>query len=459
MIVPPTPDQTQIECAEELTKRHRCGLSNPIGSGKTLTALLSAMTRSGKILVLAPGLSAAITWDKEILKWYPNEAFILIKNGKELEEFSIKKCECSIIVMSLNLFYMHTNVTRLWYKHIGCTIIDEAHRIPLRRSLGFKQLKSVLANPQWATLPMILITSSTMRNKTAEVWRFYSLFYPTIFTSYYTWADKMLQTKIIYVNSGGARAEIKSHDNSPIDMEAFQKQYQRFFVERSIKIDHPEPIFHSIEIPMVGAQKRIYNQFINDKWLPLTKEGDYLYNVNVLTEFLRLNVLGVSPSALGVEFKGHTSKETWLVDWLDSHEDTVLIGSSSAVALKELKAKGIVDDIIIGEVSKQRAREIANDFDKKQNGVRVLGITYKLAESITLIENNLMVCLDYWATPEEYRQFIGRSVRRGQERVVQIFNLIASPLDNYLFAALTSKDQVSSEIRSREHLQFTDFRA
>ena len=61
-----------------------------------------------------------------------------------------------------------------------------------------------------------------------------------------------------------------------------------------------------------------------------------------------------------------------------------------------------------------------------------------------------MVALDYFCTPEEYRQFIGRSARRGQQRSVQIFNLTCCKVDEVNYARVSEYDEVNSEIRKRE---------
>jgi len=448
---------TQMEGAKQLKAGHRIGLSDGIGTGKSLTALLATqdVNPTQTILITAPGLATTVSWPKQLSTWLPQATFTLIKSEKELAALS--QPTTRFVIISLQTFYNNTDLVSKW-KNVGAIIIDEAHKIPLRKSRGFALIKGFLASGKWAATQLILVTSSTMKNKPKEVWRLYHLMFPHIFRSYYDWEQKHFAPELL--NVGWNRPAKKVSGNQLINLGRFQEQYFRFFVQRPAE-EFPTRI-EEVQLELNSEQKTFYKQFTEDKWLEQIQSiennspaSGFLYNQSHLSELGRLNLISLCPQVLQLPCKQKPIKLQWLEEFLeDSIEETVLIGSSSATTLRELERQGIIEKAITGDITKAEALKIADDFD--QGRIKSLGMSFRLAESITLTNNRLMVALDFFCTPEEYRQWIGRSARKGQNKTVVIYNLLASETDKRLYNNLGKKDDIISEVRQRTDLDLTE---
>lgn len=440
----PFPDASQIEGAKELATRRRAGLSDDVGAGKTLTAILTMEHfTDGPTLILGPGLCAFVSWPEQLRYWRPNKTFTVIKSGKQLLEIGTKTPTTDYIICSIFTYWEYEEVVAKW--KVSGIIIDEAHRIPHRKTTGFALLKRILSTGRRMATPLLFITASTIRNKPAELWRLYHILWPNAFSSFHDWKEKYFVKETLRIGP-----TTKTFYGDTIEnMEGFQREYDRIFLERKLKVTFPAPVYEIVRLEMETKQQKLFTKFRDDKWAELSGE-DFLYNTSPLTELVRLNVIGIDPRALDISESSSSIKHKWFADWSESHDETVLVGTSSAKTLKLWKKLGILDEIIDGETSKADLPRIVQEFNSGK--IRKLGITFKLAESITLTKNRLMVVLDYFCTPENYRQFIGRSVRRGQEGTVRIYNLVCSDVDEKNYNRVKNYDSVNSEIRRKDSL-------
>jgi SNF2 family DNA or RNA helicase len=174
------------------------------------------------------------------------------------------------------------------------------------------------------------------------------------------------------------------------------------------------------------------------------KDGEIYYATEGLRYRNAIRLISIVPEALNL--KATSSKLDWLLDFIDSIDEPLVIGTSSPDVLEHLR-KVIPDyDCIHGKINDRL--EIIDKFDSGK--IKVLGMTYEVANSVTLINCRLMIAMDSYVNPEDFRQFVGRCDRKGQTKQVIVYKLLNGEKDELNLQRILRLDSNSSDVQEQK---------
>jgi hypothetical protein len=436
-----TIDEIQSEITNFLIKGLRKGNGSGVGTGKSKTALdifeRHQRVPGRRILVVSSKIGSRVTWPKEVAKWTDKKSLVLTRNVQFNDPIPDN---VTYICMSIDLFTSGKLTTRHFQKwNIGAFVIDEAHLIPHCGTIGYERMYSLLCNKTYQTFPLILLTQTLIRTKMWDVFRFYQLMNPKKFSSLHRWKmDNIKSAERILSNA--TRIE---YLNEVIDPVKFRAELSEHFIQRAIPRDWEPTKFISIQLDFSESQNKLIEMadkrgFIKDK------NGEIYYATEGLRYRNAIRLISIVPEALNL--KANSSKLDWLLDFIDSIDEPLVIGTSSPDVLEHLR-KVIPDyDCIHGKINDRL--EIIDKFDSGK--IKVLGMTYEVANSVTLINCRLMIAMDSYVNPEDFRQFVGRCDRKGQTKQVIVYKLLNGEKDELNLQRILRLDSNSSDVQEQK---------
>lgn len=438
-----TIDEIQSEITDFLIRGLRKGNGSGVGTGKTKTALdifeRHQRVPGRKILVISSKLGSRVTWPKEIAKWTTKKSLVITKQS----EFNNPIADdITYICMSINLFSSGKLTTKHFKKwNVGAFVIDEAHLIPHYGTIGYQRIYTLLCNQEYQTYPLSMLTQTIIRTKLWDVFRFYQLMNPRKYTSYYRWQ----MDNIISVKRGLSGADRTEYLNEAINPEKFKEELSEHFIQRVIPRDWEPTKYIQISLDFTAGQNKLIKTaeergFIRDK------AGEIYYATEGLRYRNAIRIISILPEARN--FDSASAKLEWLLDFIDSIDEPLVIGTSSPDVLEHLR-KELIDykyDCIHGQIGDRLA--IIDKFDSGET--KILGMTYKVANSVTLVNCRLMVALDSYVDPEDFRQFVGRCDRQGQTQQVIVYKLLNGEKDELNLQRILQLDSSSSDVQEQK---------
>lgn len=468
------------------------------GLGKTVMALAgiveAGLWKAGTYhLVIAPKTAAQSTWPAEFRKWTsgahvyaipllntqaqrkallekalkPNQdgpVFIVVNPDMvriKLEEWCPK---CSLWEKEINesdAYMTHITEDHKTRKEIvkqdyseltervwDSVIADECHKYMLKIRPGSAKAKM----PQWAVGLMSLkttpeglripLTGTPFRGKEYNMFGILHWTDPKTYSSFWTFVDNFLNKSDngYGIDIGGLREDAREEFDTMMSGIALRR------TRREVRKDLPEQMIIDHWVPLAGAHRKQYMQFVDEGCAEL--ESGSVEGLGVLSQITRMRQFsfGVWDDVDGkLRPKGASPKLDLLVDMLDerginaeSERDRaegkgdpealkVCIGSQFVEILefirRELAAKGIECMAITGK-EKNRAQTVEEFSTPGGPRVLLLSITAG-GESITLDEYcEEMIILDETHVEDEMVQLRGRIDNRGDKVATRMYHYI-----------------------------------
>lgn len=311
-------------------------------------------------------------------------------------------------------------------------ICDESQRFVDPKTFTYKCMMTLYGDNKWC------LTGTPIRNKVVDLWsqiRFlgYSLI-DTVKDWKWKWYDSMTSHKI------------------------YNHIYNLTYKDVNIKM--PDKKANDIRVDMDCKQKQFYDgiYYKTVEAFKLFKNGKNSF-ASVLAMFVRLRQVCISPYLLvedekredvGIGIKINTVLE--IIKNIPKNEKYILFSSFSSgldVIMEEIKNK-IPDSTFVkidkSVIGKNRF-EVLNNFRNK-NGPQGLFITYKVgSEGLNLTEANHCICMEPWWNTSVNNQAIARAWRIGQEKSVNIYNIIAnSSIEDRVLEVCRKKIDITNDI-------------
>jgi superfamily II DNA or RNA helicase len=406
-------------------------LADDMGLGKTLTALsLLAHDHSGPTLVVCP-TTLVTNWEREAARFTPDLRVVAHRSGPldagVLEDADVVVTSYGIVLREVASFRAHS-----WHR----LVVDEAQTIKNPLSATTKAVKSIGARSKHA------LTGTPVENHLGDLWSLVDLVDPGLLGKHKPFLER-------YGPSGDGDKAALARVVAPFLL-------RRKKTDPGVAADLPAKFSTREDCSLSERQVSLYQA----KALSMKELDSKGRMAKVLAGLTALKQICVHPDLFTKELTAESLKE----------------GSGKLEHLRELLAEIIEEDgaalvftqyaSILGPLGEHlsehlgqrvvtldgsmttRARQKAVDEFSADGGPRVMLISLKAGGTgLNLVRANHVVHLDRWWNPAVEDQASDRAWRIGQDRVVQVHNLVCpGTLEDRIESILTGKRELADEV-------------
>lgn len=392
-------------------------LADDMGLGKTIQAISFLLSEKDTIpsLIVAP-TSLIYNWEREINKFAENlSVVVLTGTALQRKKLFINSKNVDIFITTYDTLKKDINMyTDYKFKFI---IADEAQNIKNHNTQNSKTIRRLKSYNRFA------LTGTPIENSVTELWSIFDFVMPGYLFEY----SKFLKTYAYPI--------MKDKDKNKEYQ--LRKQIQPFILRRvksDVLKELPEKVEITIYAEMTNEQKKIYLYNL------LKARGEFekiiedkTFNKNqilILSSLTRLRQICCHPSLFVENYKGGSGKLNLALEYVNqaiADGNRILLFSQFTSMLDIIRSKFIEQNIkylyIDGSTC---SKERINLIDKFNNGYgEVFLISLKSGGTgLNLTGANVVIHYDQWWNPSVMNQATDRAHRYGQDKVVQVVNMV-----------------------------------
>lgn len=421
------PWKHQADASAWAKGRRSSMLALDMGTGKTLTALMTTCNSGASALLLGKGStkSRAAKFKKAMLTKPKDSALVVVTNYDSVWRGELAKAIAS----------------HKW----KAIILDESHRIKSPGGKASRWLASLArANPQ---AKLLCLTGTPMPHSPLDLYGQFRFLDPSVFgTSFarmrarYAECDPMFPSKVRKWLRQGELAAI-------LDRNSFR-------VTADEVLDLPDALHERIQITLTPKERRFYDSLESEMVAAIA--GGHVVVSNALTKLLRLqqatgghSVIETGDGPAVVYLDGTPSKRIALEGWMEDlpvNEPIVVFcrfRSDINDVISACKASGRTYAELSGEKN-QLAEWQAGEFDVIVVQIQSGGVGVDLTRAAYCVYYSLGYSLG------DYEQSLARLRRPGQKRCVRYYHLVAEDtIDEEVYKALSNRRDVVNHVLDR----------
>lgn len=426
--------QHQIDGIRRLKQEKRIILADQQGLGKTIQAIMAA---ESPVLVVCPA-SVKTNWQREILKWTQEEAFILPNNNPDIP--------AGWVIINYDILAKHyDDLKSVGFKTI---ILDESHYIKNAKSkrtisilggkirtrkggnvVDEKSVDGLLSNFDGN---VFLLSGTPIENRPAEL-------YTQLQAIRHPLGNNWFKYHVHYCDAYHGRFGWVLTGASHLDelSEELGDQYLRRTKEQVL--DLPPKIITKLEQDFPERQKEQEDLSLGEDWQTM---------VGALSKRKLANAILKIPTTLEIIFNLLEDPLNKILVFSDHVEPIITIS-------KKLGSKAV---ILVGETSqKQRVQSV--DLFQQSAKVQCFCATYKAGGvGLNLTAAQYVVLVDPPWVPSTVEQACDRAHRIGQQGTVNIIANIwnGSEVENAILNLLAKKSEIIKQIHSGIETRYED---
>ena len=394
-----------------------CLLADEMGLGKTFQSIayINDLRKRNKkpILIITP-FSLLENWKNEFTK-FDNSATIIEIDGDAKKRTHIIN---SIEDGNIYLANYHKFITDIQYyknKNFSLIILDEGQYIKNNKNIWSKNIKKIKSDER------LILTGTPIENNVMDLWSLFDFILPNY-----------LPNESIY-----KQLFLNTNDN----LEELSFLVKPFILQRTKSQELPQlknKINNLITIDMFDEENKLYDEIFND----IKNDIDLYFNtsikseskrkINILSKITKLRQFCCDPTIIYKNTKtgNKTNKIIELVkELVENGNKKIVIFSSFVKALNVVKNQldehEITNMMFTGEHNKKERNVIINDFNEIDKCVLLVSLKAG-GVGINLTSSNIVIHLNPWWNDSVENQATDRVHRIGQEKVVEVYNLIYS---------------------------------
>lgn len=398
-------------------------LADDMGLGKTIQVitLLTSYINEGKggiSIVVAP-TSLIYNWEKEIKKFAPQIKTVVIA-GTKSERIKILEdqhnFDTHVLITTYDMLKRDLeNYKKIDFQYI---IADEAQYIKNPSTQNAIALKSLNGSSKFA------LTGTPMENSLIELWSIFDFIMKGyLFTQ--SNFSKNFESKIV-------------RDNDKEASKKLRKLISPFILRRlkeDVLKELPEKVETTLYAEMEPEQKKLYSYNLMKARGEL--EGiisNDLYGksqIKILSELTRLRQICCHPSLFIDDYKGGSGKLDLAMQTMHSAISgghRILLFSQFTTMLdiikKSLKSEGISYFYMDGATDAKSRSTLTERFNKGEKSVFLISLKAG-GTGLNLTGADVVIHYDPWWNPAVMNQASDRAHRYGQEKSVQVINIVA----------------------------------
>jgi len=423
-------------------------LADDMGLGKTLQTICflnykSIQAPEKKQLIICPS-SLMYNWKMEIERFAPSlKTYIYHQSGRNMENMS--EILPDIFITSYGTARADIDIL----EHISWSsiILDESHNIKNPAAQVTKAILRLNADAR------VILSGTPIMNHTLDLYPQLSFIVPQLFGNQEFFSKE-------YVHP-------IDRDKDKEKIEQLKRMTSPFILRRTkeqVAKDLPQKTESIMWCEMGEAQKRYYDEvkqnIKNSIFVEIREQGIGKSKMNVLAGIQKLRQLCSSP--VPIENFEYQTDESIKIDTLigelegNLQNNKVIVFSQFLGALdkigNQLTDRGIAYYLIDGSTPQAKRQEQINQFQSKNNPVRVFLLSLKAGNSgFTLTEANYVFLIDPWWNRQVENQAIDRVYRIGQEKNVFAYRMICKgTIEERIIQLQQTKMQLSEELISED---------
>lgn len=416
-------------------------IADEMGLGKTLQAIASAEVylREGmaeQVLVVCP-TSLKYQWKREIERFTGGDRVecsgegvedgltipkVVVVEGAPAKRAKLYKAPAPYKIVSYHT--MCNDVRHLGKLDTDVLIMDEIQRLKNWDTLISRAARKI------ASRYAVLLSGTPMENKLEELYANMELVDQFCLGPYYQFRDQHI---LLHPETGG----IMGYKDLNAIGEAVSNRLLRR-TKKGVRLQLPKRSDQFVLVPMTQRQDDLHSEFKWDLLVILNKYRKYHY----MTEQDRLRVLKllgqmrmVADSTFILEQNLMTRSDVKIAEVmnlldnvLESGDEKVVVFSEwermTRLVAMELDKRGVRYEYLNGRVPSKRRGELVDDFTTLPES-RVFLSTDAGSTGLNLQVASTLINMDLPWNPAVLEQRIARIFRLGQEKPVQIINLVS----------------------------------
>lgn len=389
-------------------------LADDMGLGKTLQviALLESERTHGKSIVVVPA-SLVLNWRDEIHKFAQGiQALCMIGNSQKRMELFQSLHDYDVIITSYD--YVKKDIAAYETIPFHYVILDEAQSIKNQKTQTTKAVKRLCGNHRLA------LTGTPIENSLAELWSIFDFLMPGYLYDY------------PYFMQEYERPIIK--EKNIAKQEKLKQLVEPFILRRtkqSVLKELPDKVEQTLTIAFSEEEEALYQatmaQFTSQLDL---KSSKTIGQFQILSMLTKLRQICCEPRLLYDSIKTPSSKLKSCIQLclsLKEHHQKVLLFSSFTTMLDlietELRKYHFRFLKLTGKDTKEKRHQKVVEF--QNSDVDIFLISLKAGGTgLNLTAAQAVIHFDPWWNVSAQNQATDRAYRIGQEKNVQVFQLI-----------------------------------
>lgn len=416
-------------------------IADEMGLGKTLQAIASAEVylREGmaeQVLVVCP-TSLKYQWKREIERFTGGDRVessgkgvedgltipkVVVVEGTPAKRDKLYKAPAPYKIVSYHT--MSNDVRHLGKLDTDVLIMDEIQRLKNWDTLISRAARKI------ASRYAVLLSGTPMENKLEELYANMELVDQFCLGPYYQFRDQHI---LLHPETGG----IMGYKDLNAIGEAVSNRLLRR-TKKGVRLQLPKRSDQFVLVPMTQRQDDLHSEFKWDLLVILNKYRKYHY----MTEQDRLRVLKllgqmrmVADSTFILEQNLTTRSDVKIAEVMNLLDNVLESGDEKVVVFSEwermtrlmameLDKRGVRYEYLNGRVPSKRRGELVDDFTTLPES-RVFLSTDAGSTGLNLQVASTLINMDLPWNPAVLEQRIARIFRLGQEKPVQIINLVS----------------------------------
>jgi SNF2 family DNA or RNA helicase len=410
-------------------------IGDEMGLGKTVQSLaVCEKAKAEKVLIFAP-VAVKWQWAQEIEKFIPDASVVVIE-GTKVERRKLWKSEARFYVVNYELLLR--DFEEMNYCEWDIIIADEATKISNPQAKQAKAIKKLRARRR------IAMTGTPISNRANEIWNIIDFCQPGILGNYWTF----LQRYCLKNQWGG----IFGYQN----MDELREKLKRYMIRRlkhEVLPELPAKIITDIPLELSEEEKTLYKKLKKEILFEIEKNDIAKLETPMTIQYTLVKMLRLRQLADSTELLGHNTRSSkldtlkeLLVEALDDNKKAIVFTQFAEMAdILERELSGYKPLKISGKI-KEKYSDIVARFNNNDEH-RVLIMTSAGQFGLNIQRASVIFHYDQEWSLAKMQQREGRSHRIGQERSVQIINLLArGTVDYYVKKVLHAKVDLSNQM-------------
>ncbi|NHM15076.1 serine/threonine protein kinase [Eggerthellaceae bacterium zg-887] len=374
-------------------------------------------------LVVCPA-SVVYNWTAEFERFAPG---LVVRTlvGTKSERIATRRLPCDVLVTSYDIARIDGEA--LAEREFFAIVLDEAHYIKNQSAKTTRALKKLRGRHRFA------LTGTPMENRPSELFSLFDFLMPGYLGSYMGFRERF-ELGVL----GG-------------DEETAERLHRLVgpFVLRRLKADVltelPDKLETVVRASMGAKQRRLYDaheQHVREELALQIAEskkrrherapGPREHSVEILAELTKLRQLCCDPGLLYEDYTGGAAKVDAIMDLVGSAVEAgekILVFSQFtsflSVLAERMRDERIDHFVLTGSTPKRRRLELVNSFNAGATPVFLVSLKAG-GTGLNLTGASVVIHADPWWNASVQNQATDRAHRIGQDRVVNVFKVIAS---------------------------------
>jgi superfamily II DNA or RNA helicase len=407
-------------------------LADDMGLGKTLeviAVLLSSKARGIRSLVVAP-TSLLYNWDNEIKRFAPALRTEIISGLPEKRRESLTAADADVLITTYDM--MKRDVAYYEDMTFAYIIADEAQNIKNPSTQNARAIKRLNGRVRYA------LTGTPIENSLTELWSIFDFIMPGYLHSAHKFA-RLYETPIVKDNDTSRAARLRGQI-APFVLRRIKK---------NVLTELPDKTETTLLADLADEQRKIYLAYLMQARGEfddlIARDGFASNRMRILAQLTRLRQICCHPALFMEKYAGGSGKLDMALETIQMAVESghrALLFSQFTAMLDILRAA--LDEspfsyfYLDGATRAQDRISMTSRFNAGERDLFLISLKAG-GTGLNLIGADVVLHYDPWWNPSVMDQASDRAHRYGQEKAVQIFNIVAKDTIEEKIIALQEK--------------------